>query len=239
MSANRRDFLQRLALSGVAVSALPSTLRASSVSSVNSAETAAFNELLVPLDQQQQPTWDTSWPSRITGKYRTVFDVPALEGGSGVWRAGMWRNHYRDFMKAEPSEISPVVVIRHSAIPFIMTQEFWETYEVAKSRDIRHPMTDKKTTRNPVLMTAEQDKMPPSYASMTLDKQMEQGTIVLGCNLAFFAMTSLVAKKDKVSNAEARTKALSMMLPGVILQPNGIFPLTLAQEHGCAFISAS
>lgn len=234
MSANRRDFLQRLAVGGVAASVLPGTLHAAGT--VRD-ESPAFNELHAP--EQQAQTWDTTWPSRITGKYRAVFDVPLLEGGSGVWRAGLWRNHYRDFMKAEPADISPVLVIRHSAIPFIMTQEFWETYEVAKTREILHPMTEKKTMRNPVLMNAEVDKLPPTYANMTLDKQMELGTIVIGCNMAFFAMTSLVAKKDKVSNSEARTKALSMMLPGVILQPNGIFGLTLAQENGCSFIAAS
>lgn len=233
MPANRRDFLHRLAITGVAASALPGTLRASTLND----ESSAFNELLAP--EQPAQTWDTSWTARVTGKYRAVFDVPGLEGGAGVWRAGLWRNHYRDFMNATPTDISPVVVIRHSAIPFIMTQEFWETYEVAKTREVLHPMTEKKTVRNPVLMNAEVDKLPPMYANMTLDKQMELGTIVLGCNMAFFAMTSLVAKKDKLSNSDARTKALSMMLPGVILQPNGIFALTLAQENGCSFIAAS
>ena len=29
-----------------------------------------------------------------------------------------------------------------------------------------------------------------------------------------------------------------MMLPGVILQPNGIFGVTLAQEYGCSFVAA-
>lgn len=233
MPATRRNFLQHLAISGAAASILPGTLQASAIAEAPS----KFNELHAPEPQAQ--TWDTTWPARLTGKYRTVFDVPALEGGTGVWRAGLWRNHYRDFMNAAPTDINPVVVIRHEAIPFIMTNEFWEAYDVAKSRDIRHPMTDKKTRRNPVLMTTEIDKLPPTYANMTLDKQMAQGTIVLGCNMAFFAMTSLVAKKDKLSNSEARAKALSMMVPGVILQPNGIFPLTLAQENGCAFVAAS
>jgi hypothetical protein len=38
---------------------------------------------------------------------------------------------------------------------------------------------------------------------------------------------------------EARTKALSMMVPGIIMQPSGIFANVLAQQNGCVFVAAS
>ncbi|MEP6778379.1 MAG: hypothetical protein ABJC26_00710, partial [Gemmatimonadaceae bacterium] len=131
------------------------------------------------------------------------------------------------------------IVIRHEGIPLIMNHEFWERYDIGKDNKVRDPMTDKKTKRNPVLMTAAEDKLPASFEAFTLPKLMERGVIVLGCNAAFGGMVSMVGKKEKLKFPEARERALTMVAPGVILQPNGIFGLTLAQQNGCVFISAS
>lgn len=39
--------------------------------------------------------------------------------------------------------------------------------------------------------------------------------------------------------AAARARAKEMLIPGVILQPNGIFAALRAQEAGCAYVMAS
>jgi hypothetical protein len=72
----------------------------------------------------------------------------------------------------------------------------------------------------------------------TLDKLMAAGAIVLGCNMAFRSIVSAVEKRDKLKPAEARTKAISYILPGVILQPSGIFANVMACEAGCQFVRA-
>jgi hypothetical protein len=236
MSTDRREFLQRLTVGSVALGALPASLSAAESSSPSS---SAFNEFAALTQPPAAPAFDTTWTQKLTGKYKAVFDVPAINGGSGVWRAGLWFNHYKDVLKAQPAELSPVVVIRHEAIPLIMNHEFWEAYDVAKESKVRHPMTDKKTRRNPVLMTAEEDQLPAMFANLTLNKQIERGVVVLACNMAFTGMVALVTKKDKLKGAEARAKAVSMIAPGVIMQPNGIFGVTLAQHNGCAFVAAS
>lgn len=238
MSSDRREFLQRLTVGSVALGALPSTLSAAEANSATTSSMSAFQEFL-EAEQQAAVTYDVSWTQKLTGKYRAVFDVPALEGGAGVWRAGMWVNHYRDVLKAQPTDLNPVIVIRHAAIPYIMNHEFWDQYDVAKESKVRHPMTDKKTRRNPVLMNVADDKLPASFAAYNLQTQIERGAIVLACNIAFGGMVSLVAKKDKLNFGEARTKALTMMVPGVILQPNGIFGVTMAQQNGCSFVQAT
>ena len=246
MSHDRRRFLRQVTAGGLSLAALPGVLSAAESNS-NSSEAfdatafAREHELNAIRDAQQaqKVDFDISWPKKMTGKYRAVFDTPAINSGSGVWRAGTWVNHYKDVLKAEPSDINSVIVIRHEGIPLIMNHEFWERYNIGKDNKVTDPMTDKKTKRNPVLMTAEEDKLPPSFAALALHKQIERGVIVLGCNAAFGGMVALVAKKEKLKNDEARAKALTMMVPGVILQPNGIFGLTMAQQNGCVFISAS
>lgn len=235
MSTDRREFLQRMTLGGVALGAVPASIGAMEPERSD----ATFSEFAALLQQPAAPAFDVNWTQKLTGKYKAVFDVPSINGGSGVWRAGLWLNHYRDVLKAQPAELSSVIVIRHEAIPLIMNQEFWEAYDVAKDSKVRHPMTDKKTRRNPVMMTAEEDQLAPLFANLALTKQMERGAIVLACNMAFSGMVALVSKKDKLKGGEARTKALSMVVPGVILQPNGIFGVTLAQHNGCAFVAAA
>ena len=242
MSANRRRFLQHLSLGGVALGATPSLLSASTREKIGAPSVPNVGERardFVDAAALQQPQFDITWVQRLTGKYRAVFDVPELTEGSGVFRAGLWRVHYKDMLQATPEDLSTVIVIRHEAMPFIMNHEFWDRYNVAEEHKLKRPMSGEPTRRNIVNMTAEDDGLPASFAGYALDKQIAAGAIVLGCNMAFSAMTALVRKHDNVANAEAREKALSMMLPGVKLQPNGIFAVTMAQQHGCVFVAAS
>lgn len=242
MSTDRRRFLSRLTLGGVALGTFPASLRAASPleTTVGAGDSASPSrrELQAYLGQPQARAYDTSWTARLTGRHKAVFDVPEIEGGSGVWRAGLWRDHYRDVLQAQPADLSPVVVIRHSAIPLVMRQEFWDEYDVGKSREVKHPMTDEPTTNNPVLPPPAGESLPPMLSAITLDAQMKSGTIVIGCDMAFGQLVSMVRRKHSVSAEEARERALAVMLPGVILQPNGIFGLTLAQEFGCSFVAA-
>lgn len=240
MSADRREFLQRLAATGVALTALPAALNAQSsdVSSMSSPLHDEFGEPQPPAQPPAAPQFDVTWTQKITGKYKVVFDVPAVEGGSGVWRAGMWADHYKDVLKAQPTDLSPVIVIRHEGIPLIMNNEFWDKYDIGKKFKVKD-MNDKKAKRNPALATVEEDKIPPRLAGYALPKQIEHGVVVLGCNLAFGGMVSMIAKEEKLNMSDARQKALTMMVPGVILQPNGIFGVTLAQHSGCVFVSAT
>jgi hypothetical protein len=236
MSTSRRDILQQIALGTLGLSALPSVASATRDEPLTVAGgSAALDELrATPV----AAPFDTSWTAKLTGKYRAVFDVPEIESGTGVWRAGLWSMHYTDVMQATPADLNPVIVIRHSAIPLVMSQEFWAEYGVGKASKVTHPMTEKKTARNPVLMTVEADGLAPMLGKLTLDRLQANGAIVLACNMAFGRMLGMVMQQDKSTPQAAREKAMGMMLPGVILQPNGIFGITLAQQNGCVFVNA-
>jgi len=49
----------------------------------------------------------------------------------------------------------------------------------------------------------------------------------------------LSGAQDKVSEDEARKRGIAMMVPGVILQPSGVFACIRAQEAGCTYVKAS
>jgi hypothetical protein len=62
---------------------------------------------------------------------------------------------------------------------------------------------------------------------------MEQGGIVLACNLAFQFVVSKF-RTEGVTAEAAREEALKHLIPGVILQPSGFFAVVRAQQAGAA-----
>jgi hypothetical protein len=222
MSTNRREFLGQTA--GAALfSALPLTL----TPGVAAAITPASDE------------WDLTWVNRLTGKHKAVFDVPEVESGYGVWRASIWARQYMDVLGAKPNEISTALIIRHNAIVLAMQQSFWDKYQIGETKKVVHPITTKVTDRNPVLLSSARGESPERYDALALDKFIARGGVALACNLAFADCVETVQKGDDVSPEEARQRAIAYLVPGVILQPSGVFAAVRAQEAGCSYVRAS
>jgi len=228
MSSGRRGFLQTLAAfaaSGSTVSAR--LLRAQSQTR--------------PADE----TWDVAWKDRLSGKFRAVFDCPEVNGGIELWRAATWKAQVIDVHSVPESEINAVVVIRHAGIPMIMNDEFWARHKLGEKRSIKDPRTQKPAERNPFLSatdaTASSSGAGSSTAgASTVDSFIQRGGIVLACNFAFGRMVALLRASEKeLSRDEARARALSQVIPGVILQPSGFFAAIEAQRSGCAFFPST
>ena len=228
MTATRREFLDRLALGAAAIGGLPLALGAS----------ASLLEAAAPRPAAPPGSWDLTWVRRITGKHRVVFDVPEIEYGYGVWRASIWARQYQDVLGVPARELSAVLVLRHNAIALAMNQAFWDRYGVGKKKGAGHPLTLEPTDRNPVLLGAK-DGMPAPYDAFALDRFLERGGIALACDLAFAECVGLVQKGDGVSAEAARERALAHLVPGVVMQPSGVFAAIHAQDHGCTYLRAS
>jgi hypothetical protein len=225
MTSSRRDFVQLAA----SVAGVAGTFAWGSV------DRAA---LAAAVEPQADTTWNLAWVDKVKGRHKAVFDCIEPESGVGVWRAGVWGQQYRDVLKAAASDMSPVIVLRHDAIPLIMTHAFWQKYGVGAKAKIEHPMTGAPVDRNPALF-GEADGVPAPFANYALDKQIAAGTVVLACNLAFKDVVGFVKDADKVDETEARARAIAGIIPGVILQPSGVFAVIRAQEAGCVYIKAS
>jgi hypothetical protein len=221
----RREFIERLSASAVLASVpfSPDVVR------------AFDSEPSAPPAED----WDLSWVNRVTGRYRAIFDVPEIDSGYGVWRASLWVQQYVDVLKAGPKDCSPVLVLRHHGIALAMQQSFWDTYEVAKNNTVTHPITQQGTDRNPALLSSSRGEVPADFDAVALDKYLGRGGVALACNLAFDDMIELVTKKDKSSPEAARKTALAGLVPGVILQPSGVFAALRAQDAGCKYLRAS
>jgi hypothetical protein len=226
MPQDRREFLGRIG-AGALLAAMP-------VTDVLTAFHSPFAPPHSPIEE-----WDLSWTNRVTGKYRAVFDVPEIDSGYGVWRASLWVKQYADVLKANPRDCSPVLVLRHHGIALAMQQSFWDKYGVSKWQPVTHPITQQGTDRNPALLASSRGEVPADFDEVALDKYLSRGGIALACNLAFDDMIDLVSKKDGTSGDAARKTALAGLIPGVIMQPSGVFAALHAQDVGCKYLRAS
>ena len=227
MDSSRRDFLGRIAATTAMLGALPLPLE------------AATRHVGTTAPSLSDDGWDVSWPDRITGKRRVVFDVPEIESGYGVWRASIWAKQYQDVLKVPTKEMAAVVVLRHNGIALAMNQDFWTAHGIGKAKGVAHPVTLEPTDRNPVLLSSTRNEVPAQFDAFALPKLIERGAIVLACDLAFQDCVALVQKSAGVGPEEARKRALAQIVPGVILQPSGVFAAIRAQEAGCIYLRAS
>jgi hypothetical protein len=234
MSSDRRTFLKTASISAAALAAAAPALHAAEPSQMPLNAVAAELEAW---EQARVETWDVSWTKKVTGKHKAMFDVPEIRDGVGILRAGLWGRQYTEVLKLSPADLSTVIVIRHAAIPLAMSSEYWATYGVGKELKLKDEKGKKWAMSNPMLSNAGTDPKN-SFSALLLDKQMANGAIVLGCGMAFNQIVATVVRQDKLTPAEARDKAKSMLIPGVILQPSGIFANVMAEEAGCAFVNA-
>ncbi len=228
MSTTRRQFLDRLAVGSLALSAMPLALKAMPS---------------IPPEGWEPPpqagTFDVAWGSRLTGKLKAVFDCPELENGWGPWRAIGWGRAHEANVGTAAKDISSVMVLRHEGIIGAMNQAYWDKYGVGKASKIGHPLTGEPTDKNPALMTVK-DGLPERFGHNSLADFQARGGLVLACALAFeFVVVGMIAAKEKISEAEAWTQGRNYLAPGVLLQPTGVFAVLRAQEAGCMYIRAS
>lgn len=225
MDATRRDFLGKITAGAAAYSALPIALAVSACAAEGSNQAAG--------------EFDLAWPGKLTGKHKAVFDMAEIESGYGLWRGNAWKAQVQQYMNAAPTDVSLATILRHEAIALAMDQAFWDKYGLGKLKSVKHPITQQPTDKNPVLMGVAEG-VPAPFDAAALPKQQEGGVVFLACNLAFtLDIVPLVASADKISEEEAKKVATSHIIPGVLLQPSGVFAATRAQEAGCTYVKAS
>ena len=229
MSTDRREFLGTLLVGGLAGTG------------IGNRQSTGFGSAALPtsrLAALPSSPWDVSWADKITGKHRAVFDSVEISAGLGLLRALIWVKDYGEVYGATPAEMSAVVVLRHNAIWLVMDDEFWAHHNIGALTKIMDPATKKPITRNPVI-GANPFGLPPALADDGLTKVLASGT-VLACNLAFTLDVVDKVKADlKLDDAKAREMALKHVVPGVILQPSGVFATLRAQEAGCQYLLAT
>jgi len=227
MTTNRREFLEHLGttamLGALPISAMPAALRE-----------------FAPPPATAADDFDFTWTTKLKGKaHKAVFDCAEVESGYGVWRAGMWEGQYQASFGTKPTESSTVLVLRHAAIVLAFNQDFWDKNGIGAADKVTHPITQQSTDKNPALLSSTRNEIPAQFDAFALPNFINKGGIVLACNVALGFFAAGMAAKQGITEEEARKRAIAAMLPGVRLQPSGVFACVRAQEAGCVYVRAS
>ncbi len=206
--------------------------------------TIGVGALAASLDAQASATagaddkWDMSWTERVSRKHRAVFDSPDFSDGAALIRAVNWKSEYQAVYGTAAEDMTGVLVVRADGIWLAMNDVFWKSYNVGEEKNFKNEATGKFQVTNPIASSPA--NASPSSADRNIPKFLSSGNIVLACHRAFGAVVALVKKVDKMpTDEEAEKKAMTFVLPGVILQPSGVFATLRAQEAGCHYILAS
>lgn len=226
MTTTRREFVERMAAGAALMGGIPLTAMDRNVSAAVSAGAK---------DQ-----WDLSWAKRVRhAKHKAVFDSPEIESGLGVMRAGIWKAQVNEVQGVPLDDIAAVAVMRHEGIVLAMNQAFWDRYGVGPMKKATG-LDGSPTSTNPLLVSPGDSGLPPILANSRLEKFIAAGGIALACNLAFeLDIVPIVMKKDGLAHDAARASALTMLMPGVIMQPSGVFSVVHAQEAGAHYVGLS
>jgi hypothetical protein len=185
-----------------------------------------------PIDSK----WDVSWADRVTGQHKAVFDSPQPSDGAALFRAIAWCDHYKEVYGVERRDMSPVIVFRHAAIDLVMNDDYWQHFKIGKERKIKNEK-GKWTEVNPI--SAQSVGADEKSAKYKLETFIRDGGIVLACAWAFGGVVWRYKDQEKLEQEAADAAAREHLIPGVLLQPNGIFAALRAQEAGCQYIMAS
>jgi hypothetical protein len=222
MSTPRRDFLSWLGASGAfAATGLPAY------------HTRGANAAPAPISDK----WDVSWADRVNGKVRAVFDSPGMADGAAMFRAQLWRDEHTEVYGTPLAESSSVLVFRHEGISLVMNDAYWMRFNIGHEMKVMDQDGKKIVKANPVASLA--PGTPPRWANYNIPAFIGSGGIVLACNLAFAQVVARFKKADKSTSEVARKAALDHLIPGVILQPSGVFAVLRAQQAGCSYLLAS
>ena len=79
----------------------------------------------------------------------------------------------------------------------------------------------------------------PTVRASTLAWLGSHGHILLGCDLATRNYSNVIARNFKVDQRAVYEELKANLVPGLILQPTGVYAALRAQEAGCAYIRST
>ncbi len=222
-SFGRRGFLGTFATALAALgtgtlTARPRSMRSPSFESPMFEDTPGFDE----------------WLGKIAGKHRQVFDAPAPNGGLPLAWARVFLSTNND-LGIQDSDLSAVVILRHSAIPLAMADVVWQKYKFGESFNITDEATKAPSVRNPY-WNPKPGELP--FPDMSLDQLQKRGVMFGVCNMAITFLSGMTAKKMNADAAMVKKDWIAALLPGIQLVPSGVLAVNRAQEHGCTYCFA-
>jgi intracellular sulfur oxidation DsrE/DsrF family protein len=177
--------------------------------------------------------WDSTWMTKIKGKYRQVFDAMDVHSGFPLVMTRIWLMTNTSGYNIPEKDLSAVTVLRHNAICMAMNDSIWAKYKLGEQFEVTDPATSKPAERN-VFAQGASFVMPP-FSVGAIDKLEASGVIFCACNMAALHFSEVTGAKIGVDKDAAYAEWKAGLLPGITLVPSGVLAVGRAQGHGCAY----
>jgi hypothetical protein len=232
ISTPRRDFLTRVATTAAVVmagSACASPLAAASALNADQASRP-----------RRSPKCDDSWTNRVrAAAHKAVFDSPGVADGLALEHATVFMDNYHEMFGTSDADTVPVIVMRHQGTVLALGDAVWEKYELGAYTKLNDPTSGAVTTRNPFVRIEASDKHGLIEPGSTLPALQARGAVLLVCNRALKHFAGLQAKQRGTNENDVMNDFVSGLVPGVMMQPSGVYAVLRAQEVGCAVMRST
>jgi hypothetical protein len=217
------------------------------------AATAAVASYARPLAAEEPPTtapdggFDDTWAKRVSAaKHKAVFDAPEFSDGLALTQAWIYKRGYEAALGDRGPSVVPIVVVRHAAASMAVDDALWAKYKIGALRKVDDPKTKAPAERNPWSRTPAGTAQPADLVAIlgadvdpTVEGVIRAGGIVLVCNLALGRVAGGIAKQVSGDQAAIHAELRAGLVPGVIVQPSGIYATARAQEVGAVFMRST
>jgi hypothetical protein len=187
---------------------------------------------------QPAAQFDMSWTERVTGRYKMAFDAHQISEGVCLHQVRSVIAGYKSVYGLEDRDVSAVLVIRHAAIPMALGDELWADGKFGADESLVDPATNQPTKRNPFLSNPAGGGTRFVWPDGALDPLISRGVIVLACDLALRNVTGRVAAARAIPRQDALALVYRHLIPGITVQPTGVFATAHAQQLGCGVLNA-
>jgi hypothetical protein len=185
---------------------------------------------------RESSRWDDSWVARLAVPHKAAFEQSEMDHGSATAYAVRYLGGMREALNVKDDEVRVVLVLRHGAVGLVLNDSMWKKYSIGEYKQLKTIDGSGWAVENPIASTrpgtAAERLLPPPR----LDWLAAHGHIVLGCDLALNNTATFLAKRLNQDRTAVYEEFRNNLLPGVILQPNGIYAMLRAQEAGCTAI---
>jgi intracellular sulfur oxidation DsrE/DsrF family protein len=222
--SERREFLETLALGGVALAVgACATGRSTNAAPLPAAPPAA-----------KEGPWDSSWLDQLTAKHKQIFDVSAYADGGGLFYAKNYFNAHRDAFGTTYPDVQAVLGIHGDAYPIVFSDAIWAKYDLGRRVKAKDPRTGKPALRNVLWQPREGEEM----YEYSVNALQPRGAKFILCNNVLRFVTRTLAQESRATYDATRAELIAGLLPNVTVVPAMVVALGLAQERGCAYVYA-
>jgi hypothetical protein len=115
----------------------------------------------------------------------------------------------------------------------VFNDTIWAKYHLGDDTKLKDPATGEMAQRNPFSRIGKDDKFAKLSSDDAIDSLQHRGIITLACNMAVQSRAHEFAKATGQDVDAVRKELVANLLPGIILQLNGVYAVTRAQDAGC------